>query len=153
MGGSANMKIAIASDHGGFELKEFLKSHYQREGLVLHDLGTHSSDSCDYPLIAQKMTSALLRKEFDLGVLICGTGIGISIAANRVKGIRAALLYNKEVARLAREHNNANIAVFGGRMQKPEDVIEYFDIFRQTAFEGGRHLRRINELDDMPEGE
>lgn len=143
------MKIAIASDHGGFFLKEELKKHYAKQGLVLEDLGTHSEESCDYPLVARKMTDALLQKKADLGILICGTGIGISIAANRVRGIRAALLYNAEVARLAREHNNANIAVFGGRMQKFEDVVKYFDIFLKTEFEGGRHERRICELDEM----
>ena len=143
------MKIAIASDHGGFSLKEELKKHYAKQGLVLEDLGTHSEESCDYPLVARKMTDALLQKKADLGILICGTGIGISIAANRVRGIRAALLYNAEVAHLAREHNNANIAVFGGRMQKFEDVVKYFDIFLKTEFEGGRHERRICELDEM----
>ena len=100
------MKIGIASDHGGFELKEGLKNHYQNQGLNLVDLGTHSTESCDYPLIAQKMTAAIKTGALDLGILICGTGIGISIAANREKGIRAALLYNKEVAELARRHNN-----------------------------------------------
>ncbi len=145
------MKIAIASDHGGFELKEAMKNHYKNQGIILTDLGTHSTESCDYPLIAEKLTSALLRKEFDLGILICGTGIGISIAANRVKGIRAALLYNKEAAHLAREHNNANIAVFGGRTQTPQQAIEYFDTFLNASFEGGRHQRRIDELDNLVE--
>lgn len=145
------MKIAIASDHGGFELKEAMKNHYKNQGITLEDLGTHSSESCDYPLIAEKMTSALIRKEFDLGILICGTGIGISIAANRVKGIRAALLYNKEAAHLAREHNNANIAVFGGRTQSLSEAVEYFDAFLNAVFEGGRHQRRIDELDQIAE--
>ncbi len=142
------MKIAIAADHGGFELKQKLIAHYAKQGIVLEDLGTYSEESCDYPLIARKMTQAVLSGAAETGILICGTGIGISIAANRVKGIRAALLYNADVARLAREHNNANIAVFGGRMQKFEDAVTYFDIFRQTAFAGGRHLRRIGELDE-----
>ena len=102
-------------------------------------------------MIAEKLTSALLKKEFDLGILICGTGIGISIAANRVKGIRAALLYNRDAARLAREHNNANVAVFGGRTQTPEQAVEYFDTFLGASFEGGRHQRRIDELDNLAE--
>lgn len=142
------MKIAIASDHGGFELKQKLLEYYAQRGTNLVDLGTYSSESCDYPLIARKMTDAVLSGNADWGILVCGTGIGISIAANRVKGIRAALLYNAEVARLAREHNNANIAVFGGRMQNFEDVVKYLDIFANTQFEGGRHLRRISELDE-----
>ncbi len=145
------MRIAIASDHGGFELKEAMKNHYKNQGINLTDLGTHSTVSCDYPLIAEKLTSALLKKEFDLGILICGTGIGISIAANRVKGIRAALLYNRDAARLAREHNNANVAVFGGRTQTPEQAVEYFDTFLGASFEGGRHQRRIDELDNLAE--
>ena len=142
------MNIAIASDHGGFELKGQLIEYYAKKGIVLQDLGTHSTESCDYPLIARKMTNAVLNREADLGILICGTGIGISIAANRVKGIRAALLYNAEVARLAKQHNNANIVVFGGRTQKFEDVVSYLDVFLNAEFEGGRHLRRIGELDE-----
>ena len=142
------MKIAIASDHGGFELKQKLIEYYAKQGVTLEDLGTHTAESCDYPLIARKMTDAVLSGRAENGILICGTGIGISIAANRVKGIRAALLYNEEVAHLAKEHNNANIAVFGGRMQKFEDVVRYLDIFLRAEFEGGRHLRRINELDE-----
>ena len=143
------MKIAIASDHGGFELKQKLMNHYAKQGINLADLGTHSQESCDYPDIAHKMTDAILNKSADMGILICGTGIGISIAANRVKGIRAAILYNEEVARLTREHNNANIAVFGGRMQSFDDVVKYFDIFRTTNFsEENRHQRRIDELDN-----
>lgn len=142
------MKIAIASDHGGFELKQKLLEYYAQKGTNLVDLGAYSNESCDYPLIARKVTDAVLSGNADWGILVCGTGIGISIAANRVKGIRAALLYNAEVARLAREHNNANIAVFGGRMQNFEDVVKYLDIFANTQFEAGRHLRRINELDE-----
>ena len=142
------MNIAIASDHGGFELKEQLIEYYAKKGINLQDLGTHSTESCDYPLIARKMTDAILNKQADLGILICGTGIGISIAANRIKGIRAALLYNAEVARLAKQHNNANIVVFGGRTQKFEDVVLYLDAFLNAEFEGGRHLRRIGELDE-----
>ena len=142
------MNIAIASDHGGFELKGQLIEYYAKKGIILQDLGTHSTESCDYPLIARKMTNAVLNKEVDLGILICGTGIGISIAANRVKGIRAALLYNAEVACLAKQHNNANIVVFGGRTQKFEDVVSYLDAFLNAEFEGGRHLRRIGELDE-----
>ena len=142
------MNIAIASDHGGFELKGQLIEYYAKKGIILQDLGTHSTESCDYPLIARKMTNAVLNKEAELGILICGTGIGISIAANRVKGIRAALLYNAEVACLAKQHNNANIVVFGGRTQKFEDVVSSLDAFLNAEFEGGRHLRRIGELDE-----
>ncbi len=141
------MKIAIAADHGGFELKENLKKHY--DSLNLLDLGTYSADSVDYPDYAGKMAHAILNKEADLGILICGTGIGISVAANRYKGIRAALLYSNEAARLAKAHNNANIIVFGGRTMAVDDVINRIDTFMQTSYEGGRHQRRLDKLDNM----
>jgi len=141
------MKIAIAADHGGFELKEALKQHYS--GLDLLDLGTYSADSVDYPDYAQKVVQAILSEQADLGILICGTGVGISIAANRHKGIRAALLYSTEVARLAKAHNNANILVFGGRTMAVDDVIKRIDTFMQTEYEGGRHQRRLDKLDIM----
>jgi len=140
-------KIAIASDHGGWDLKAELIEYYKNKGINLQDMGTYSNDSCDYPDMADKLCRAILNKEVETGILICGTGIGISIAANRYKGIRAAVLYNEEVARLAREHNNANIAVFGGRTMNKEDVFKRMDIFLQTEFLGDRHLRRIEKLD------
>ena len=139
------MKIAIASDHGGFALKEALKNHYKE--LNFTDLGTYSADSVDYPDYAQKMAHAILNCDADLGILICGTGIGISIAANRYKGIRAALLYSTDAARLAKAHNNANILVFGGRTMSVDDVVERIDTFLQTSYEGGRHQHRLDKLD------
>ncbi len=141
------MKIAIAADHGGFELKEALKQHYSNLNLL--DLGTYSTASVDYPDYAQKVVQAILSGQADLGILICGTGVGISIAANRYKGIRAALLYSAEVARLAKAHNNANILVFGGRTMAVDDVIKRIDTFMQTEYEGGRHQRRLDKLDIM----
>ena len=141
------MKVAIGADHGGFELKEYLKKSCQDKGIEIVDLGTYSAESCDYPLIADKVAAEIIRGGADFGVLICGTGIGISIAANRHKGIRAALLYNDAVAALAREHNDANIAVFGARTQDKADVVRYLDIFLNTPFSNGeRHCRRIAEL-------
>ena len=141
------MQIAIAADHGGFELKEFLKAYYKNKVIEFVDLGTYSEESCDYPLIADKMAEYILAKKADMGVLICGTGIGISIAANRHKGIRAALLYSEQVAALAREHNDANVAVFGARTQDKNEVVKYLDIFLNTPFSNGeRHCRRIAEL-------
>ena len=142
------MKIAIASDHGGFELKQNLINHYKNQGIILEDLGTNSTQSCDYPDFADKMAQVILSHNADLGILICGTGIGISIAANRHKGIRAALLYDDFTAEMAHKHNNANIIVFGGRTMKPEDVIKRIDIFLHTAYEGGRHQQRLDKLDD-----
>jgi len=146
------MKIAIASDHGGFERKADIIAHCAKKGLILEDLGTFNTDSCDYPLIADKLSDYIVNKKADLGILVCGSGIGISIAANRHKGIRAALLYNEQVAALAKEHNNANVAVFGGRTQSKEEVLKYLDIFLATPFSNGeRHIRRIEQLDNYGE--
>lgn len=140
------MKTAVAADHGGFELKEELKKHYGTQNLI--DLGTYSADSVDYPDYAKKMAHTILNGEADLGILICGTGIGMSIAANRYKGIRAALIYSRETAELAKKHNNANILIFGGRTMKTDDVIKYIDAFNSCEFEGGRHARRLAKADE-----
>lgn len=142
------MKIAIASDHGGFELKEKLKSYLASKNMETEDLGTDSPESVDYPDFAKKMAHHILALKADLGILICGTGVGISIAANRFKGIRAALLYSPFVAEMAKKHNNANVVVFGGRTMDFENVKECLDVFLKTEFEGGRHLRRIGKIDE-----
>ena len=142
------MKIAIASDHAGFELKENLKTYFAAKSLLLEDLGTNSADSVDYPDFAKKLAHHILSKKADLGILICGTGIGASIAANRFKGIRAALLYSTDVAKMAKKHNNANILVFGGRTMKFEDVTARIDAFLSASFEGDRHIKRINKIDE-----
>lgn len=141
------MKIAIAADHGGFELKEAIKQHYTN--LNLTDLGTYSTESVDYPDIARAMVEYLRNQKADFGILVCGTGIGISIAANRCKGIRAALLYSEEAAKLAKQHNNANIIVFGGRTMAVNDVIKCIDTFINASYEGGRHQRRLDKLETM----
>ena len=141
------MKIAIAADHGGFALKQKLIEAFTPKGYQFDDLGTNSEESVDYPDYADKMADYILSKQADLGILICGTGVGISIAANRHKGIRAALLYNDFVAQKAKEHNNANIIVFGGRTMNIDDVIRYCDIFLNATYEGGRHQQRLNKLD------
>ena len=141
------MKIAIAADHGGFALKQKLIEAFTPKGYQFDDLGTNSEESVDYPDYAEKVCRALLEHKADLGILVCGSGIGISIAANRHKGIRAALLYSDEVAALARKHNNANVAVFGGRTMAEDDVLRRMQIFLNTEFEGGRHVRRIEKLD------
>ena len=142
------MNIAIASDHGGFELKEKLKQYFQTKSSPLQDLGTNTPDSVDYPDFAKIMAHYILDGKADLGILICGTGIGASIAANRFKGIRAALLYSTYSAEMAKKHNNANILVFGGRTMAFEDVINRIEIFLNTSFEGGRHTNRINKIDE-----
>lgn len=145
------MRIAIGADHGGFEAKKILVPYLQNKGFDVVDWGTSSEASVDYPDFAQKVCQAILSAQADLGVLICGTGIGISIAANRYKGIRAALLYSDEVARLAKLHNNANIAAFGARTMSVQDIERRLDIFLNTQFEGGRHIRRLEKLDVVGE--
>ena len=141
------IKVAIGADHGGFELKDYLIKNYKNQQIEWIDVGTYSDESCDYPLIADKLAKIILDEQARFGVLICGTGIGISIAANRNKGIRAALLYSDDVAKLAREHNDANVAVFGARTQTKENVMQYLDSFLKTDFSNGeRHCRRIGLL-------
>lgn len=142
------MKIAIASDHGGFELKQKLIEHFGALGQKLDDLGTCSAESCDYPDVAHKMVDCLYQKKAELGILICGTGIGISIAANRFKGIRAAILYDDFAAEMAKKHNNANVMVFGGRTMSFEDVVRRIGIFMNAEFEGGRHSNRIAKIEE-----
>ena len=141
------MKIALAADHGGFEMKNQIAQYLKSKNFDVVDLGTNSSESVDYPDFAQKVVHKLSTKEADLGILVCGTGIGISIAANRHKGIRAALLYDDYVAKVAKEHNNANVLCFGGRTMKSEDVLKRIDIFLAAKYEGGRHDRRLCKLD------
>lgn len=141
------MKIAVASDHAGFEMKEFICRFLQNEGYQVLNLGTDDCSSVDYPAFADKEAKALLNGQADLGILVCGTGIGISIRANRYKGIRAALLYSDEVAEMAKKHNNANILVFGGRTMSQDDVAKRIRLFLTTEFEGGRHQKRIDLLD------
>ncbi len=141
------MKIAVASDHAGFEMKDFIAKSLLQKGFDVFDLGTSDCSSVDYPTYADKMAAHILARKADLGILVCGTGIGISIRANRHKGIRAALLYSDEVAQMAKQHNNANVIVFGGRTMDKHDVLRRIDIFLDTQFEGGRHQRRIDLLD------
>jgi len=140
------LKIAIASDHGGFDLKEKIRNEYKNKEIKFDDFGTFSHDSVDYPDVAEKIIEPILSGSYDLGILVCGTGVGISIAANRHKGIRAAILYDDFVARMAKEHNNANVVVFGGRTMNYEDVARRLDIFLNAEFQGGRHQIRIDKL-------
>ncbi len=142
------MKIALASDHGGFKLKEFLKKYIEKQNIDYIDLGTDSEESVDYPDFAAKMAQTIKNQQADMGILVCGTGIGISIAANRYHGIRAAILYDDDVARLAKEHNNANVVVFGGRTMSEEDCLRRLQIFWETKFAGGRHERRIAKIEE-----
>ncbi len=141
------MKIAIASDHAGVDMKNFISIFLKNKNIDVVDLGCDGTQSVDYPLYADKMAHYINENPLDLGILVCGTGIGISIRANRHKGIRAALLYSDEVAEMVKKHNNANVMVFGGRTMSKEDIIRRIEIFLNTDFEGGRHQRRIDMLD------
>lgn len=143
------MKIAIASDHGGFSLKEKVKAHLLQRGFQVLDLGTNTEESVDYPQFGKACGQAVAAGEADLGVVVCGTGIGISMAANKVKGIRCGLCTSVEMARLTKQHNNANILALGGRTTAPDLAIEIVDAWLDTEFEGGRHQRRVDQLDQM----
>jgi ribose 5-phosphate isomerase B len=139
--------VAIAADHAGFALKSPLKEELARMGRAVVDLGTMSEESVDYPDVAEKLLAAIDQGGAKLGILMCGTGIGMSIAANRNPKIRAALCLTPEMARLARQHNDANVLVMGGRLMKPEIARECLRAFLETPFEGGgRHERRIAKL-------
>ena len=143
------MKIGIGSDHGGYELKESIKEYLIQEGIELVDYGTNSLESVDYPDFGKKVADAVLNNEVDRGILICGTGIGISITANRIKGIRCALCTDTFSARMSREHNNANILALGGRVVGVGLALDIVKVFLDAEFEGGRHERRINKIDEI----
>lgn len=142
-------KIAIGSDHGGVELKEEIKKYLSSEGYEFKDFGTNSVGSCDYPDYALPVAEAVAAKEFDLGILICGTGIGIGIAANKVPGIRAALCSDTFSAHATREHNNANILTLGQRVVGPGLALDIVKIFLNTEFEGERHQKRIDKISEI----
>ncbi|OAN50636.1 ribose 5-phosphate isomerase B [Magnetospirillum moscoviense] len=140
--------IALASDHGGIEMKTMLRQILQDKGCAILDLGTHDSSSVDYPDYAKAMADALKDGRASRGILMCGTGIGISIAANRHRHVRAALVHDAYGARMCRQHNDANVLVLGGRTMGPEVARECVEIFLATEFEGGRHARRVAKLGD-----
>jgi len=143
------MKIAIGSDHGGFELKAEIIKHLQGKGIEVKDCGTHSTESCDYPDLALNVTDEVTSKSSDFGILVCGTGIGISIAANKVPGIRAALCSDTFSAHATREHNDANILAIGQRVVGAGLALDIVDTFLNTEFQGGRHTNRINKITEI----
>ncbi len=141
--------IAIASDHGGFELKQEIRKYLDERNIPYKDFGTNSTDSCDYPVYAKEVAHAVANKEFEKGILICGTGIGISIAANKVKGIRAALCHDCFSAQATREHNDANILAMGGRVIGAGLALKIVDTFLNTEFSNDeRHKRRIDLIEE-----
>lgn len=138
------MKIAIASDHAGLRLKNILKKHFIEHEFI--DVGTHTEDSCDYPDYALLAGEKVVSREADAGIVICGTGIGISIAANKVKGIRAALCFNEFMAEMARKHNNSNVLALGARVIGEDLAVRIAEVWLKTEFEGGRHEKRVLKI-------
>jgi ribose 5-phosphate isomerase B len=140
------MKVAIASDHAGYQGKEAIKRTLDQMGVAYQDFGTNSEESVDYPDYAARVGEAVTRGEVDRGILVCGSGIGMEIAANKVPGVRAALGWNAETARLAREHNDANVIAVGARTTAPETINEIIHAFLQADFVGGRHAQRVEKI-------
>jgi ribose 5-phosphate isomerase B len=140
------MRIAIGSDHGGLRLKKEVIKHLEKKNIEVNDYGTYTEDSCDYPDFAEKVGEAVVAKEYDYGILICGTGIGISISANKMPGVRAALCSDTFSAHATREHNNANILAMGERVVGTGLALDIVDAFLDSTFEGGRHEKRVNKI-------
>ena len=145
------MKVAIGSDHAGYDMKENIKKYLISQNVEVIDCGTHSDSSVDYPDYAKAVCTKILDKETTLGILVCGTGIGMSIAANKIHGIRAALCLYPTMAELSRKHNNANILVLGGRIMGTDIARWTVDAFFRTSFDGGRHQNRLDKIERMEE--
>ena len=143
------MKIVIGSDHAGFADKEKIKRQLEELGVEYEDVGTSSTDSVDYPVYAKKVAVKVASGEAEQGILVCGSGNGMQIAANKIRGVRAALAWNEETARLARQHNNANVLSVPARMISPEEVKNVVKSFLDAKFEGGRHARRVDEITNL----
>ena len=139
-------KVSLASDHAGFNLKERIKKFLIKKKIKVIDLGPKNNNSVDYPDYAKKVARNVSSKKSNMGILVCGSGTGMAMSANKFKKIRAAVCYNKASTRLSRQHNNANIMALGARLTKQSDVIKLVNVFLNTKFEGGRHLRRVNKV-------
>lgn len=139
------MTIAIASDHAGFELKTYLCEFLKNQNILL-DFGTHSSESMDYPDVAHLLADAIEKNEAEIGIILCGSGNGVNMTVNKHKGIRAALCWNLEISKLARQHNNANVLCIPARFVSKELAVEMVKAFLTEKFEGGRHLNRVNKI-------
>ncbi|MBX9691486.1 MAG: ribose 5-phosphate isomerase B [Cyanobacteria bacterium] len=146
-------RIALGSDHAGFAAKEEIKKLLEGEGIEFEDLGTHSTDSCDYPDYARRVAESVADGRFPRGILCCGSGIGVSIVANKVKGIRAALCRDSESAKLSRQHNDANVLCIAARMTSADDLKEIINQWLSTEFEGGRHKSRVDKIEEPQAGE
>ena len=139
-------KISISSDHAGYKLKEYLKGYLLKKKIKVKDFGPKSQNSVDYPDFAKKVARDVSSKKSNIGILVCGSGTGMAMSANKFKKIRAAVCYNKASTRLSRQHNNANIMALGARLTKRSEVKNLVNIFLSTKFEGGRHLRRVKKV-------
>ena len=140
------MKVAIGSDHAGFKMKKAIIKYLKRRKIGLKDFGAFSAESVDYPDAAKPVAKAVAGKKFQKGILICGTGIGMSMSANKVRGIRAALCHNSVTAKMAREHNDANILCLGSRILSGKTAVNILRVFLKARFAGGRHLRRVRKI-------
>ena len=140
------MKIAVGADHAGYELKDQIKQHLQEKGIDVRDEGTSSPESVDYPDYAAAVAHDVSEQRADLGILVCGSGIGMAIAANKVHGIRAAKVDTEYEAQMSREHNDANVLALGARILKPEEALRIVDKWLDTQFAGGRHERRVEKI-------
>ena len=138
--------ICIASDHAGYNLKEYLKNKLSDNKIMISDLGTYGNNSVDYPDFAKKVSQRVKSKKSDIGILVCGSGTGMAISANKTKNIRAAVCFSRESTKLSRQHNNANIIALGARLTNKKNSLKLLSIFLNTKFEGGRHLRRIKKI-------
>ncbi len=143
---SSKSIIAIASDHAGYQMKEAIKKHFENKGYDFKDFGTNSEESVDYPDFAHQLAGSIDRMEYDRGITLCGSGNGISMAANKHPRVRAALCWNKEIAELARQHNDANVCSLPARYLTNEEAMEIIEAFLNTGFEGGRHHRRVEKI-------
>ena len=143
------MKIAIGADHAGFDDKEKIKKQLDELGIEYEDVGTNSTESVDYPIFAEKVAKKVADGEVGQGILVCGSGNGMQIAANKVRGVRAALAWNEDTARLARQHNDANVLSVPARMISSEEAEKVVKSFLEAEFEGGRHARRVGEINDL----
>tara|TARA_B100000941_G_scaffold274884_1_gene236347 strand:- start:214 stop:666 length:453 start_codon:yes stop_codon:yes gene_type:complete len=138
--------VCIASDHAGYRLKEDIKNHLIEKKVSIFDIGPFNENSVDYPDFAKKLAYRIKSKKSDIGILVCGSGTGMAISANKTKTIRAAVCYNLKSTRLSRQHNNANIIALGARLTNKKLSLKLVDVFLQTKFEGGRHLRRVKKI-------
>ena len=143
---TTSMTVAVGSDHAGFKIKQIIIEHLKKRGYYYHDYGTFSEDASDYPDYAHPVAQAVENGKFEVGVVVCGTGNGVNMVVNKYKGIRSALCWSQEIARLVRLHNNANICALPGRFITGKEATDIIDEFLNTGFEGGRHIPRINKI-------